>query len=306
MIDNQATHEMSKTGQEKMRNFQFFFKILSRSFSIIKQLRMKINICIAGVTGWTGSAVAKAIYQHPNFQLTGAIARQTAGQDVGKVIANENWNVPIVADLSDIDTRETDVLIDFTSAGSVKARTLEALQKGIHVVIGTSGLTVADFVAIDQTALQYNKGVIAAGNFSITAALAKHFSLLAAQYLPSWEIIDYAAAKKSDAPSGTVRELTEMMAQVRKNQNLQDNQTTHGVLETRGGVIADTPVHSLRLNSFIISFETIFGLPHERLTIRHDSGTGAEPYVQGTLLATERVVNLKGLVRGLDTLLFSK
>lgn len=32
--------------------------------------------------------------------------------------------------------------------------------------------------------------------------------------------------------------------------------------------------------------------------------SGAQPYVAGTLLAAERVLSLKGLIRGLDTLLF--
>ena len=54
----------------------------------------------------------------------------------------------------------------------------------------------------------------------------------------------------------------------------------------------------------VIAFETIFGLPHERLSIRHDAGSGAEPYVAGSLLALREVLNLKGLIRGLDTLLF--
>ena len=49
---------------------------------------------------------------------------------------------------------------------------------------------------------------------------------------------------------------------------------------------------------------TIFGLPHERLTIRHDAGSGAAPYVNGTLLAVRRVMRVEGLVRGLDRLLF--
>lgn len=266
---------------------------------------MSIKLCIAGVTGWTGSAIAKAIQEHPDFQLTGAIARSTAGKDVGEVLVGEYWDIPIIKDIATINTSNTDVLIDFTEPASVKERTLQALQMGMSVVIGTSGLSAADFSDIEKAALQNNRGVIAAGNFSITAALAKHFSLLAAQYLPSWEIIDYAAAKKPDAPSGTVRELAEALAQVRQNQNLQENQTLHGVPETRGGVMANTPVHAIRLNSFVISFETIFGLPHERLTIRHDAGTGAEPYVQGTLLAAEKVMQVKGLIRGLDQLLFS-
>ena len=60
----------------------------------------------------------------------------------------------------------------------------------------------------------------------------------------------------------------------------------------------------MRLPSYVIGFETIFGLPDERLIIRHDSGSGAEPYVGGTLMAVRKVMTTRGLVRGLDRLLF--
>ena len=65
-------------------------------------------------------------------------------------------------------------------------------------------------------------------------------------------------------------------------------------------------VHSVRLPSFVLSAEVIFGMAGERPTIRHDAGTSAEPYVGGTLLAARRVVTMKGLVRGLDNLLFGQ
>jgi 4-hydroxy-tetrahydrodipicolinate reductase len=64
-------------------------------------------------------------------------------------------------------------------------------------------------------------------------------------------------------------------------------------------------VHSVRLNGIIFGFEVLFGQPDERLTIKHEAGAGAEPYVGGTLLAASRVVNMVGLTRGLDRLLFS-
>jgi len=63
-------------------------------------------------------------------------------------------------------------------------------------------------------------------------------------------------------------------------------------------------VHSIRLPSYVIAFEAIFGLPDERLTIRHDAGSGAQPYVSGTLLAVSKGMEERGLVRGLDRLLF--
>ena len=47
----------------------------------------------------------------------------------------------------------------------------------------------------------------------------------------------------------------------------------------------------------------MFGLPDERLTIRHDAGGSPEPYVNGTLIATRRAPQLVGVTRGLDTLL---
>ena len=66
---------------------------------------------------------------------------------------------------------------------------------------------------------------------------------------------------------------------------------------------AGVQVHALRLPSYILSCEALFGLPDERLTIRHDAGSSAAPYVAGTLLAIRRVGGIKGLVRGLDALI---
>jgi 4-hydroxy-tetrahydrodipicolinate reductase len=59
----------------------------------------------------------------------------------------------------------------------------------------------------------------------------------------------------------------------------------------------------VRLPSFVVSTEVVFGLRDERLTIRHDAGGSAEPYVAGTLIAVRRAPDLVGVTRGLDTLL---
>ena len=265
---------------------------------------MTIRVCVAGATGWTGSAVTRAIISSSEFQLTGAIARRQASKDIGEVLGQGRANVNIVTSLEEALAVPTDVLIDYTGPEVVKGHILAALDKGIRVVVGTSGLAASDYVEIAQRAQERQLGVIAAGNFSITAALAKHFALIAARYLPSWEIIDYASAAKIDAPSGTTRELAEELATISQNQLEVDLENTHGPKEARGATIDGTQVHSIRLPSYVIAFETIFGLPNERLTIRHDAGSGAEPYVGGTLLAARKVMEVSGLVRGLDRLLF--
>ena len=269
---------------------------------------MTIRVCIAGTTGWTGSVVARHLLASDEFEVVGAIARQAADRDLGEVLGLAPNGLIIRRTLDEVwaDGVQPDVLVDYTDPASVKPRTFEALARGIRVVIGTSGLTAADYVEIEREATAAGLGVVAAGNFSITAALAKHFSLLAARHLRSWEIIDYASAAKVDAPSGTTRELAEAMGDVAESELAVAIDQTHGPAEARGATIGGTQVHSVRLPGFIIAFETLFGLPDERLTIRHDAGSGAEPYAAGTLLAVTKVMEITGLIRGLDHLLFNE
>ena len=49
-----------------------------------------------------------------------------------------------------------------------------------------------------------------------------------------------------------------------------------------------------------LGVEALFGATDERLTLRHDAGSGAGPYIQGTLLAIRKVRDRVGLIRGLD------
>jgi 4-hydroxy-tetrahydrodipicolinate reductase len=194
-------------------------------------------------------------------------------------------------------------MVDYTSAEAVRANVLAAIDRGVHVVIGASGLGEADFAAIHQAALARQVGVIAAGNFSLTAVLLQRFACEAARYLSQWEIIDYASAGKMDAPSGTARELAHRLAEVRQPEVAHPIEHTLGPKESRGATLNGSQVHSLRLPSYVIGVEVIFGAADERLTLRHDAGTGAAPYLQGTLMAIRRVREQAGLVRGLDRIM---
>jgi 4-hydroxy-tetrahydrodipicolinate reductase len=133
--------------------------------------------------------------------------------------------------------------------------------------------------------------------------MAQAAALLAARHLPQWEIVDYASAAKPDVPSGTARELAERLGAVRAPALGHPIEDLHGPREARGATVAGTQVHSVRLPSFVVSTEVVFGLPDERLTIRHDAGGSPEPYVAGTLIAARRAPAMVGLTRGLDTLL---
>ena len=106
------------------------------------------------------------------------------------------------------------MLVDYTSAAAVKENVLTAVRAGVHVVVGSSGLTAGDYAELDRLARDRGVGVIAAGNFSIMAAILRRAAALAAQHLHHWEILDYASADKPDVPSGTSRELAETLAEV--------------------------------------------------------------------------------------------
>jgi 4-hydroxy-tetrahydrodipicolinate reductase len=169
--------------------------------------------------------------------------------------------------------------------------------------VGTSGLTDADFAEIDAVARERKRGALACGNFALTVVLLQRFAEMAARVIPQWEIIDYAHDDKVDAPSGTARELAARLARVRSPTVTIPVRETVGSRDARGATLAGSQVHSIRLPSFVISAEVVFGMPDQRLTIRHDSGSSAVPYVDGALLAIRRVGTLVGVHRGLDTVL---
>lgn len=260
---------------------------------------MTTRICVAGATGWVGEALCPAIAAASDLRLVGAVARKSAGRPVPGIP-----EVRISGDVAEALKTPTDVLIDYTHPGAVKANALAAIGTGVSVVIGTSGLSATDYAELDAAARKQGVGVIAAGNFSLTAALLLRFALMAAEHIPQWEVLDYASFTKPDVPSGTTRELAERLGEVRKPRLGVPVEKLHGPKETRGADIAGTRVHSLRLPGFVIACEAIFGAESERLVIRHDAGTSPAPYVAGTLLAARKVGGVTGLVRGLDRLLF--
>jgi 4-hydroxy-tetrahydrodipicolinate reductase len=264
---------------------------------------MPIRVIVAGATGWTGGAVARAVQAAPDLALVGAVARGAAGRDLGTLLGGEPTGVLVSATVEEALAAGADVLVDYTKPHAVKGHVLAALAVGVHAVVGTSGLTAEDYAEIDARAREAGVGVFASGNFSITAALMTRFALMAARHVADVEVIDYASAAKPDTPSGTGRELAERLTAVRRPSTARPVGELSGVRETRGGTVGAVQVHSVRMPGYVLSCEAVFGAPDERLVIRHDAGSSAAPYVAGTLLAVRRVGSLEGLTRGLDQIL---
>jgi 4-hydroxy-tetrahydrodipicolinate reductase len=253
-----------------------------------------IRVCISGISGWTGSAVATAAAAASDIELVAGVARRATDIELG---------TPIFASVdAALDAVPTDVLVDYTHPSVVKSHVLHALAERVAVVVGTSGLSDKDYKEIETVAEARGVGVVAAGNFSLFAALLLRFAAEAAPHAEGCEILDFAGAQKPDAPSGTAREIAERLGQQTRQET---PETTVGAIEARGARIAGRPVHSVRIAGFALSTEVVFGSPGERFTLRHDAGDSAGIYVAGTLLAVRAVVHRVGLTRGLDRLLFA-
>jgi 4-hydroxy-tetrahydrodipicolinate reductase len=264
---------------------------------------MPIRVCLAGATGWAGSELARAIVRQPDLALVSAISRTHAGRNLGEVLGDSQIDCPIYASAPDALVVPCDVLVEYTKPDSAKHNILAALERGAHVVVGTSGLSDDDFTDLGVIAHRQHRAVLACGNFALTVVLLQRFAEMAAKLIPQWEIIDYAHDDKVDAPSGTARELAARLAKVRAPEPTVPIDQTIGPREARGVTLTGSQVHSIRLPGFVISAEVIFGMPDQRLSIRHDSGSSARPYVDGALIAIRRVSTLVGVHRGLDSVL---
>jgi 4-hydroxy-tetrahydrodipicolinate reductase len=266
-------------------------------------MEMTISVCIAGVTGWVGSVLSKAVHEAEDMVLSGAVSRSAQGKTVGEVLGLDGADVVIAGSVGEALKGGCDVMVEFTKPEAAKQNILQALDAGVHVVVGTSGLSDEDYEEIRQKAEEKNVGVLAAGNFALTAVLLQKFARMAAALIPHWEIIDYAGSGKVDVPSGTALELANQLGQIRESRLDIPTDRHHGPKETRGARLNGTQVHSVRLPGYVLSTEAIFGMPDQKLVIRHEAGSSAMPYVDGAMLAVRKVHTFTGLRRGLDSVM---
>ncbi|WP_454597554.1 4-hydroxy-tetrahydrodipicolinate reductase [Qipengyuania sp. SM2507] len=225
------------------------------------------RIGIVGSEGRMGQAIA-AILPELGHELAGGVDK---GGDVARL-----------ADASD-------VLVDFSSPGSLEANLHAAIGAGIPLVIGTTGLEERHHRAIDDTARAVP--ILQTGNTSLGITLLSHLVQEAAARLgEDWdiEIVEMHHRHKVDAPSGTALLLGEAVARGRgvelaeRRESGRDGHTGErapgaiGFAALRGGTVAGE--HSV-----------IMAGAQERLTFSH-SAEDRSIFARGAARAAEWLI----------------
>lgn len=143
--------------------------------------KKKIRICVAGATGWAGSELCKGIVLTDDLELVSAVSRKGAGKNLNELLnLSDTQNIPVFGTIEEALAIPCDVLVDYTKPDIAKHQVITAIHKGVNVVIGTSGLSDADYQEISTIADHQKQSVLAVGNFAISVVLLNKFAEMAA------------------------------------------------------------------------------------------------------------------------------
>lgn len=246
-----------------------------------------------------GREVMRGVLEAEDMELVGTLEKLS---DEREVRLSDGTMVPQSDNPADLlDETKPDVIIDFSNAAWTPPVVDAAIERGIRLVIGTTGHSEEWLSELEAQCRRRKIGAVVAPNFAIGAVLLIEMAKMASRFFDAAEIIELHHDKKVDAPSGTAMlTLQEMLAARGKpfGRNVPEKQT---LADTRAGAEDGITVHSVRLPGLVAHQEVLFGGQGQTLSIRHDT-TGRDSFIPGVLLATREVMHRQELVRGLAAL----
>ena len=260
-----------------------------------------LKVAVQGATGRVGTEILSAVCNHPEMRVTGAVSLDADGSPLS--LPDNSGTVPHTLDFpSLLQHVKPDVVVDFSQAEAALATARYAIGNGVHVVIGTSGLTGEQVLELDGLCRQHGVGGVIAPNFALGAVLMIHMSKIASKYFDYAEVIERHHETKIDAPSGTALATAEDMVKAKGKPFKLSVTEKVNLAGSRGAEVGGVAVHSLRPQGSVAHQEVIFGGLGQTLTIRHDT-SGRLCYMPGVLMALEASPKRVGIVYGLDALL---
>ncbi len=260
---------------------------------------MAIRVVVSG-TGNVSREVLAAVTRESDCEPVGVLEKFSSDDQIA--LPDGSGSVPLSAEPATLlDQVKADVIIDFTNAAWTPLVADAAIERGVRLVVGTTGLTDEWLDELESRCKEAGVGAVVAPNFAIGAVLLIHMAKIASKFFDSAEIIELHHDRKVDAPSGTSLKTAQEMLKARGkpfDRNVPERET---LANTRGGQTDGVTIHSVRLPGLVAHQEVIFGGIGQTLSIRHDS-IGRDSFIPGVLLATREVMHRNELVRGLETL----
>ena len=241
------------------------------------------RVAVIGAAGRMGATVCRAVDAASDLALVG---RYDHGDDLG-------------------DLGGAEVVVEFSVPSASLANVVACVERGVHVVVGTTGWDEAKLSALRATVADHpGVGVLIAPNFAVGALLMMRFAREAARFYESVEVIELHHPGKVDAPSGTAARTAALVAAARVDAGLPPvpDATTHDPGGARGASVDGIPVHAVRLRGLVAHQEVLFGTEGEALTIRHDSFDRIS-FMPGVLHGIRGVAAHPGVTVGLESYL---
>ncbi|MEO6394509.1 MAG: 4-hydroxy-tetrahydrodipicolinate reductase [Devosia sp.] len=230
-----------------------------------------LRVTIAGAGGRMGAANIRAVAETPGLTLHSAFDRRGApaiGRDAGEFAGLTRLGVTI-GDDPEAGLAGAEAIIDFSAPSASVALAQIAAQRGLIHIIGTTGCTADDDIAIRTAALNGAR-IVKSGNFSLGLNVLLGLVQQAARALPGFdiEILEMHHNKKVDAPSGTALMLGRAAAKGR------DIDLDHNAVRVRDGHTGARAANSigfatLRGGSVVGEHSVFLAGQHERIELSH-------------------------------------
>jgi len=165
-----------------------------------------MDIAITGAGGRMGQMLVRQIAKTPGAKLVAAIEAPRSnlvGRDAGELAGIEAAGVKIIDDAA-AGIAAANVVIDFTIPAATAAHAAIAAQKGVGMVVGTTGLDAAQTKTVHDAATKVP--VMWAANMSLGVNILLALVEQTARLLdPAYDIdiLEMHHRHKIDAPSGT-------------------------------------------------------------------------------------------------------
>lgn len=232
-----------------------------------------MKVIVIGPRGKMGKLITQVAASREDLELVGAIApkgRDYIGMDLGTAaMVGRELGVPVTDDLESVIDR-CDVIIDFsTKEMGMKVLDLAIAHKKA-LVCGTTGFSNEEMQRFRDAAKEIPM-LYAANTSKLVNIMNKLLELVTSTLKENIdiEILEMHDQWKKDAPSGTSKEMGEIMARA-LGKELKDIAVygREGACPREPGTIG---YHSLRAGNIPSSHTVFFGGMGERLEITHHS-----------------------------------